>query len=81
MQIKNLKIALIGCGRIGFLLENDPLRYKPCTHFGGIIAAGLKVNYACDIDRERLYKFSKHANLPEENLFIDYNELIKKVNP
>lgn len=29
-------IAVIGCGRIAWLLENDPLRYKPCTHLGAI---------------------------------------------
>lgn len=29
-------IAVIGCGRIAWLLEADPLRYKPCTHLGAI---------------------------------------------
>ena len=33
--------ALIGCGRIGFLLEEDPLRYKPCTHYGGAVCRRL----------------------------------------
>ena len=41
--------ALIGCGRIGCLLEGDPLRYKPCTHYGGASAAGITVTHACDI--------------------------------
>ncbi len=81
MQTKNLKIALIGCGRIGFLLENDPLRHKPCTHFGGAGEAGLRINYACDINEERLNKFSKAADLPEESLFTDYRDLIKKIRP
>lgn len=29
-------IAVIGCGRIAWQLERDPLRYKPCTHLGAI---------------------------------------------
>ncbi len=32
---KLLKAGIIGCGRIGSLLEEDPLRPKPCTHAGG----------------------------------------------
>lgn len=75
------RIALIGCGRIGFLLEKDPLRYKPCTHFGGLKSAGLNVNYACDINRNRLSEFAETAGIPDKNLYIDYKELIKKETP
>lgn len=31
-----MRIAIAGCGRIAFLLEQDPLRYKPCTHLGAL---------------------------------------------
>jgi len=31
-----IRVALAGCGRIAFLLERDPLRYKPCTHLGAL---------------------------------------------
>lgn len=79
--MKLLNSALIGCGRIAFLLENDPLRYKPCTHYGGAGAAGVKINYACDIDSNRLKKFSTLAKIPEENTFTDYRELLQKVKP
>ncbi|MFO1480921.1 MAG: Gfo/Idh/MocA family oxidoreductase [Turneriella sp.] len=30
------RVAIAGCGRIAFLLEQDPLRYKPCTHLGAL---------------------------------------------
>lgn len=33
---RSIKVALAGCGRIAFLLEKDPLRYKPCTHLGAL---------------------------------------------
>ena len=48
MKKQKINIALIGCGRIGFLLENDPLRYKPCTHYGGAVS-----RRACDHPRLR----------------------------
>ncbi len=79
--MKDIKIALIGCGRIGFLLEKDPLRYKPCTHYGGIKAAGLKVSYACDIDKARLTEFANTAKIPEKNTYTDYSELILTRRP
>jgi predicted dehydrogenase len=79
--MKKIKTALIGCGRIGFLLENDPLRYKPCTHFGGAKSTGIKINYACDIDSERLHKFSEAAKIPENYLYEDYQKLIYDQKP
>ena len=69
--------ALIGCGRIGFLLENDPLRNKPCTHYGGAISAGIKFNYACDINADRLNSFAQKANIKQQFLFSDYRDLLK----
>jgi predicted dehydrogenase len=74
-------IALIGCGRIGFLLENDPLRNKPCTHFGGASSAGLTITHACDIGRERLSRFGTAAGITGENLYEDYRLLLRTVRP
>ncbi len=43
------RIAVSGTGRISWLLENDPKRYKPCTHLGGLVhvikkkAAGYEI--------------------------------------
>ena len=31
---KKIKVAIIGIGRIGMLLELDKKRIKPATHFG-----------------------------------------------
>ncbi|MBP7738985.1 MAG: Gfo/Idh/MocA family oxidoreductase [Spirochaetes bacterium] len=81
MKKQDVNIALIGCGRIGFLLENDPLRNKPCTHFGGASAAGLSITHACDISGERLSRFGKAAGIPRENLFEDYRALIRAARP
>ena len=79
--MKNLKTALIGCGRIGFLLEKDPLRYKPCTHYGGLKAAGINITCACDINKERLIEFLKLSNISSKKTYTDYRELILNEKP
>ena len=56
--MKILKTGIIGCGRIGSLLEEDPLRGKPCTHTGGFSALpNIKMVAGCDIDENRLKNF------------------------
>jgi len=72
--------ALIGCGRIGFLLENDPLRNKPCTHYGGAYSAGIKFNYACDTNTDRLNLFAQKAAIKPKFLYTDYNELLENAD-
>ncbi len=76
-----MNIALIGCGRIGFLLEDDPLRYKPCTHYGGAVSAGLSFTCACDINEERLEKFAETAGIPAGGLYADYRALLRDKKP
>jgi predicted dehydrogenase len=76
-----MKTALIGCGRIGFLLENDPLRYKPCTHYGGLTAAGLKVDCACDINPDRLARFAGLDGIGDSSLYTDYRDLLTREKP
>lgn len=51
-------IAVIGCGRIAWLLENDPLRYKPCTHLGAIKHwqkkdRAIRISALCDTEIDR----------------------------
>ncbi|HSV95408.1 MAG TPA: Gfo/Idh/MocA family oxidoreductase [Spirochaetota bacterium] len=79
--MKRPGIALIGCGRIGFMLESDPLRYKPCTHFGGASSAGLRITHACDIDPGRLEGFVRLSGIPNENAFTSHRELLDSVRP
>lgn len=75
------EISLIGCGRIGFLLENDRLRNKPCTHFGGATSAKLKITSACDLNSERLEEFGRIAEIGSDSLFTGYSRLLKARRP
>lgn len=71
-------VSLIGCGRIGHLLENDPLRNKPCTHLGGMQKARLRVIGGSDLDAARLASFGKSASLHGSRLFTDYRDLLRE---
>lgn len=48
------RAAVVGCGRIGSLLEGDPRRGHPCTHAGGYSAhPRTELATGCDIRREK----------------------------
>ena len=73
--MKVYKIGLIGCGRIGTLLEEDKLRGKPCTHAGGFNAlSNAKLVAGCDIDSFRLKKFGTRWGV--DHLYEDYQEML-----
>lgn len=72
-----LKIGIIGCGRIGSLLERDPLRGKPCTHAGGFnVLKSAKIIAGCDINPERLKAFGEQWSV--DRLYGDYREMLKR---
>ncbi len=73
--------AIIGCGRIAFLLEEDPLRNKPCSHIGGAAKSGIKIDFACDVNIKRLRYFAEKNNIAEENCFSDFKQLLDKKQP
>ena len=78
--MKLLRVAIIGCGRIGSLLEEDPFRGKPCTHAGAFNAfSQTEIVAGCDINPYRLKEFGKRWQV--NNLFSDYKEMIRKVAP
>ena len=75
--MKVYKIGLIGCGRIGTLLEKDKLRGKPCSHAGGFNAIpNAKIAAGCDINRSRLKTFGMHWNV--NRLYEDYQEMLRQ---
>jgi predicted dehydrogenase len=75
--MKKLRVGIIGCGRIGSLLEDDPLRGKPCTHAGAFASvSSVKLVAGCDIDSARLKQFGKRWNV--ESLYSDHREMLKQ---
>ncbi len=73
--MKKLKVGIAGCGRIGSLLEQDPLRAKPCTHAGGFAhVSSVKLVAGCDIDQERLRAFGDQWNV--KHLYGNLNSML-----
>lgn len=55
-----IRAVVIGLGRIGFSLENDPYREKPCTHVGAIIKnRSTQLVAGVDTDLEKRQVFTK----------------------
>lgn len=81
------RIALIGCGRVGVWLEDDPLRSKPATHMGGIqkiisthcVPQGVELVAICDTNTENLKRCQERYHIPAA--YTDYRALIRKEKP
>ncbi len=74
---KALRAAVVGCGRVGFLLERDPLRPKPCTHAGGIVSdRDFRLTAGCDIRPDRLAEFGKAYSLGRAHLYPTVDALL-----
>ncbi|MBI5344327.1 MAG: Gfo/Idh/MocA family oxidoreductase [Deltaproteobacteria bacterium] len=78
------RTAIIGCGRIAWMLEDDPLDVKPCTHMGAYLSeagmkAGIEVVAASDINMDRLDAFGKRFGIT--GLYGDYREMLKRETP
>lgn len=72
------RAALAGCGRVGFLLEQDPLRPKPCTHAGALAGhPHFQLVAGCDIQPARLEKFGETYGIGPENLYLGVDDMIQ----
>ncbi len=79
MEELNLKCAFAGLGRIASLLEDDPLREKPCTHAGAVNEnPDCLVSGGFDIDPERRKQFSEKWGCP---VFESMDEMLENVKP
>ncbi|MBW1793732.1 MAG: Gfo/Idh/MocA family oxidoreductase [Deltaproteobacteria bacterium] len=78
---KTYKAAIIGCGRVAWLLDKDPLiPNKPCTHAGAYQAVDrTEIVAAADIRADRIHDFSKEYNV--DNVYLEYREMLKKESP
>jgi predicted dehydrogenase len=76
------RAAIIGTGRVGSLLERDPLRPKPHTHAGWYASCPrTELVAGCDVDDQRREAFARDWNVPSARLFRDYREMLARVRP
>lgn len=78
MSDKIYRVGLIGCGRVAWLFEMDPLiPHKPCTHAGLYRKAErTEIVAAADIRADRLHAFSKEFGV--DNVYLDYHGMLEK---
>jgi predicted dehydrogenase len=63
--MEKIAVAIVGLGRIGSLLEEDPRREKPCTHAGAAAAnEDCQLVAGCDTDGERRRLFAGRWQVP-----------------
>ncbi|HRP69245.1 MAG TPA: Gfo/Idh/MocA family oxidoreductase [Turneriella sp.] len=78
--VSAINAAVIGCGRIAWMLETDPLRYKPCTHLGALVRwqkkRALQVTALCDSDFIRAKDAAHFFHLKNSFLTNNYKEII-----
>lgn len=72
--------AIIGIGRIGMLLESDPKRLKPATHFGMWTAhPRVKLAAVCDNNPEHLE--IARSKLPSLKAYSSAAEMLHQIKP
>ena len=81
MRDKIYRAAVIGCGRVAWMFEDDPLiPDKPCTHAGAYQKAENVVIIAgADQRPDRLHEFVKKFGV--DNVYLDYREMLAKEVP
>jgi predicted dehydrogenase len=72
--------AVIGTGRIGMLLEQDPLRLKPATHFG-MMNSHPRISFEaiCDAEPEK-FDVARSMNA-DIGCYTDPQKLLEDVKP
>jgi predicted dehydrogenase len=71
------RLGLIGLGRVAWLLEQDPLRGKPCSHMGAWMGhPRIELVAGCDTDPERRAAFA--AAYPQARLYRSYEKMLAR---
>lgn len=71
------KVGIVGCGRMGFLFDEDEKTIKPSSHAGAYKTFdNVDIVAICDIRTDRLNRFKeRYGNV---NTYYDYNEMLDK---
>jgi predicted dehydrogenase len=78
MKAVPYRVGIIGCGRVAWLLDTDPLiPNKPVTHMGAYRSiAGIEVVSGSDARVDRLHAFSREFGI--DAVYLDYQEMLAK---
>ncbi len=72
------RVGIIGCGRVAWLLDTDPLiPNKPVTHMGAYRSvARTEVVSGSDVRTDRLHSFSREFGV--DAVYLDYREMLAR---
>lgn len=81
---EDYRVAVIGCGRVAWMLEDDPLETRPCTHMGGWLEYSRQTGRVdlvagADTDASRLLAFGQRYSSCA--LYNDYREMLDAIRP
>lgn len=80
MKKEKYTATVIGIGRIGMLLESDPKRLKPATHFGmWLNHPRVELTAVCDNDPKK-FEVAK-SMLPTVKTYLSAEELLREIKP
>ncbi len=69
------KVGIIGCGRIAGYLEDDPLRFHPCTHVGAYKSLpNCDVVACCSRNEENVKLFAHKFSI--KKYYTDYRKML-----
>jgi len=77
MEVVMFRAGIVGCGRIGSEVDDDPKRKIVSSHAGAYSAVdGVELVAVSDANEAKLDKCGKKWNVP--SLYIDYKEMLRK---
>jgi predicted dehydrogenase len=77
---EGMRVAIIGLGRVAWELEQDPLRTKPCSHWGAWRQRpDVRVVAGCDLDPAKRAAFA--AANPQASVHEDFREMLDRTRP
>jgi predicted dehydrogenase len=75
-------VLIIGLGRIASTLEEDTLRYHPCTHAGVLLKSPLSKHFhvrgAYDTDKKKIDKFLEFWNLNKKTTITNLDQILRE---
>ncbi|MBL7068256.1 MAG: Gfo/Idh/MocA family oxidoreductase [Candidatus Omnitrophica bacterium] len=77
--MRKYRVGIIGCGRMGWLFNEDRLADQPVSHAEAyLLNKKTEFSAVCDLDREKLKGISKKYDI--KNIYTDYRKMLKKVD-
>ena len=74
--MKRYKVGIIGCGRMGWLFNEDKLIHEPVSHIEAYSRYGrTDVTAVCDIDKDRLRSIARKYSI--KSTYTDYKRMFK----